>query len=61
MIDVMFWMKYLIVGYGKRRNDLENRKRHAVRELVSRPFREMMDATRRTRLSRKMLERRSRA
>ena len=37
-MDMMFWMKYLIVGYGRRRNDLENRKRQAVRELVSRPF-----------------------
>ena len=37
VMDMMFWMKYLIVGYG-RRNDLENRKRQAVRELVSRPF-----------------------
>lgn len=60
LMDMMFWMKYLIVGYGRRRKDLENRKRQAVRELVSRPFREMMDATRRTRLSRKMLEKRSR-
>ena len=60
LMDMMFWMKYLIVGYGRRRKDLENRKRQAVRELVSRPFREMMDATRRTRWSRKMLEKRSR-
>ena len=37
LMNMAFWVKYLIASYG-RRNDLESRKRQAVRELVSRPF-----------------------
>ena len=43
VIDMMFWMKYLIVSDGRRRNDLENRKRQVVR---ARSRRKMLERSR---------------